>query len=106
MLLDRLVAGCTSVLPDATVVVTGSLALGDYRPGKSDVDLLVLSDAPTDGLVEAVKRRGVRSQASSIYASCGTRWRRGQGAGRTWRSGSRTTAIGSRWSVTPRKLIL
>src|SRR5215212_7853415 len=56
MLLDRLVAGCTSVLPDATVVVTGSLALGDYRPGKSDVDLLVLSDAPTDGLVEAVEQ--------------------------------------------------
>ncbi len=56
MLLDRLAAACTSVLPDATVIVTGSLALGDYQPGKSDVDLLVLSDAPTDGLVEAVEQ--------------------------------------------------
>jgi hypothetical protein len=56
MLLGRLAAACTSVLPDATVIVTGSLALGDYQPGKSDVDLLVLSDAPTDGLVEAVEQ--------------------------------------------------
>jgi len=56
MLLDGLAAACTSVLPDATVIVTGSLALGDYQPGKSDVDLLVLSDAPTDGLVEAVEQ--------------------------------------------------
>ena len=56
MLLDRLAAACTSVLPDATMIVTGSLALGDYQPGKSDVDLLVLSDAPTDGLVEAVEQ--------------------------------------------------
>ena len=56
MLLDRLAAACTSVLPDATMIVTGSLALGDYQPGKSDVDLLVLSDAPTDGLVGAVER--------------------------------------------------
>lgn len=56
MLLDRLAAACSSVLPDATVIVTGSLALGDYQPGKSDVDLLVLSDAPTDGLVGAVER--------------------------------------------------
>jgi predicted nucleotidyltransferase len=56
MLLDRLAAAATSVLPDATVIVTGSLALGDYQPGKSDVDLLVLSDAPTDGLVEAVEQ--------------------------------------------------
>ena len=56
MLLDRLAAACTSILPDATVIVTGSLALGNYQAGKSDVDLLVLSDAPTDGLVEAVEQ--------------------------------------------------
>jgi Nucleotidyltransferase domain len=35
--------------------VHGSLALGAYQPGKSDVDLLVLSDAPTEGLVGAVE---------------------------------------------------
>jgi Nucleotidyltransferase domain len=55
MLLDRLKAACTSVLPDATVIVSGSLALGGYQPGRSDVDLLVLSDAATDGLVGAVE---------------------------------------------------
>jgi predicted nucleotidyltransferase len=60
VLLDRLAAACTSVLPDVTVIVTGSLALGDYQPGKSDVDLLVLSDSPTDGLLEAVEQ--ARSQ--------------------------------------------
>jgi hypothetical protein len=56
VLLDRLIAACTSVLPDATVIVHGSLALGDYVPGKSDVDLLVLSDAPADALVVAAER--------------------------------------------------
>lgn len=55
-LAERLTDVCTRVLPDATVIVHGSLALGDFRPGKSDVDLLVLSDAPTEGLVEAVER--------------------------------------------------
>lgn len=56
MLSDRLTAACTRVLSDATVIVTGSLALGDYQPGKSDVDLLVLSDESTDDLVEAVEQ--------------------------------------------------
>jgi hypothetical protein len=56
VLSDRLIAACTRVLPDATVIVTGSLALGDYRPGESDVDLLVLSDERTDGLVEAIEQ--------------------------------------------------
>lgn len=46
---------CARVLPDAKVIVHGSLALGGYQPGKSDIDLLVLSDAPTDGLVGAVE---------------------------------------------------
>jgi Nucleotidyltransferase domain len=56
VLLDRLAAACRSVLPDATLIVTGSRALGDYKAGESDVDLLVLSDASTDGLVEAVEQ--------------------------------------------------
>jgi predicted nucleotidyltransferase len=55
MLLDRLMDACTRALPDAKVIVHGSLALGGYQPGKSDVDLLVLSDAPTEGLVGAVE---------------------------------------------------
>jgi len=62
VLVDRLLAACTGVLPDATVIVTGSLALGDYEPGESDVDLLVLSDTPTGGLVEAVKQAWSQEQ--------------------------------------------
>jgi hypothetical protein len=54
-LLDRLTGLCRASLPDSTFIVHGSLALGDYIPGKSDLDVLVLSDAPTDGLVEAVQ---------------------------------------------------
>jgi hypothetical protein len=56
VLVDSLVTACIRVLPDATVILTGSLALGDYQPGESDVDLLVLSDARTDGLVDAVEQ--------------------------------------------------
>ena len=54
-LLDRLASICRASLPDSAFIVHGSLSLGDYVPGKSDLDLLVLSDAPTDGLVEAVQ---------------------------------------------------
>ena len=32
--------------PPASVILHGSLALGDYRPGLSDVDLLVVIEAP------------------------------------------------------------
>jgi hypothetical protein len=41
--------------------VQGSLALGDYRPSESDVDLMVFSDLPTFGLVEAVEREWERA---------------------------------------------
>jgi hypothetical protein len=54
MLLERLTAVCADVLRDSTVIVHGSLALGDYRSETSDVDLLVLSDAPVDELADAV----------------------------------------------------
>ena len=37
------------------MILHGSLALGDFLPGKSDVDLLVLSDSPTAGLEDAVR---------------------------------------------------
>lgn len=53
---DRISGVCTTVLPDATVILHGSLALGDFQPQRSDVDLLVISDAATDGLVAAVER--------------------------------------------------
>jgi ketosteroid isomerase-like protein/predicted nucleotidyltransferase len=46
----------------AGVILHGSLTLGDYVPGRSDVDLLVvvddpLSDAQLDALAEAVERQ-------------------------------------------------
>ncbi len=37
------------------MIVHGSLALGGYTPGTSDLDLLVLSDMATDRLAEAVQ---------------------------------------------------
>ena len=49
-----------AALPDATVILHGSLALGDFHPGRSDVDLLVISDAPTSGVVEEVRREWER----------------------------------------------
>jgi hypothetical protein len=56
---ERLSTACTTALPDATVIIHGSLALGDFQPEKSDVDLLVLSDASTAELVESVEREWV-----------------------------------------------
>src|SRR5215207_3704851 len=54
-LLERLTVLCRVALPDSSVIVHGSLALGGYSSDTSDLDLLVLSDAPTDGFVEAVQ---------------------------------------------------
>lgn len=53
---DRISGACTAVLPDATVILHGSLVLGGFRPLTSDVDLLVVSDAATGGLVAAVEQ--------------------------------------------------
>ena len=68
-IVERLSGACVAVLPDATVIVHGSLALGDFRPGSSDVDLLVISDKPTDGLVAAVERAWKEDPTTSISAS-------------------------------------
>jgi predicted nucleotidyltransferase len=40
-LVERISDACAALLPDATVIVHGSLALGDFQPGRSDIDLLV-----------------------------------------------------------------
>ena len=55
-LVERLSGACVALLPDATVIFHGSLALGDFCPGRSDVDLLVINDKPTKGLVAVVER--------------------------------------------------
>jgi hypothetical protein len=59
---ERLARGSAGVLADALVaaILHGSLVLGDYTPGKSDVDLLVvaergLADAEIAGLTELAR---------------------------------------------------
>ena len=57
---ESFAAACRALLPDATVIVHGSLALGDFRQGESDLDLLVLSNASTHGLAEALEEEWSR----------------------------------------------
>jgi hypothetical protein len=54
---ERLAHGCAQVLrdPDVGVILHGSLALGDYTPGRSDIDLLAVAEpALTDGEIAAI----------------------------------------------------
>ena len=58
---EALAGSCAQALGPtvASVILHGSLTLGDYLPGRSDIDLLVvvddpLTDAQVDGLTEAV----------------------------------------------------
>ncbi len=47
-LLDRFLTGLREVLPPTAVWVHGSLALGDFQPGRSDIDAIaVVESAPT-----------------------------------------------------------
>lgn len=47
-LLDRFLAGLHEALPPIALWVHGSLALGDFQPGRSDVDTIaVVASAPT-----------------------------------------------------------
>jgi hypothetical protein len=45
---EQLAAGCTDALGNrvVSVILHGSLTLGDFRPGRSDVDLLVVVEQP------------------------------------------------------------
>ncbi|QXE34893.1 nucleotidyltransferase domain-containing protein [Streptomyces sp. GMY02] len=45
-LLTRFADGMSAVAPPAALWAHGSLALGDFRPGRSDLDLVALTDAP------------------------------------------------------------
>jgi predicted nucleotidyltransferase len=61
---EALARGCAAALGRAVagVILHGSLTLGDYLPGRSDVDLLVVVDEPPSGarlaaLVEAMASR-------------------------------------------------
>jgi hypothetical protein len=64
---EELAAVCVRELGDAVVAVIlhGSLVLGDFRPGRSDVDVLVVVERPLrDGEIEALRERvdGLRTQ--------------------------------------------
>ncbi|WP_327268127.1 nucleotidyltransferase domain-containing protein [Streptomyces sp. NBC_01218] len=45
-LIDRFLRGIREVLPEVTLWAHGSLAGGDYRPGRSDLDLIAVTDLP------------------------------------------------------------
>ncbi|HEY3504644.1 MAG TPA: nucleotidyltransferase domain-containing protein [Actinocatenispora sp.] len=47
-LLDRFVAELRETVAPVAVWAHGSLALGDFRPGRSDLDLLAVVDTPPD----------------------------------------------------------
>lgn len=47
-LLDRFVAELRDAVAPVAVWAHGSLALGDFRPGRSDLDLLAVVDTPPD----------------------------------------------------------
>ncbi|MFF8911952.1 nucleotidyltransferase domain-containing protein [Streptomyces sp. NPDC015032] len=46
LLLDRFIADAGRAVPLEAVWAHGSLALGDYRPGRSDLDLVTLVETP------------------------------------------------------------
>jgi hypothetical protein len=58
---ERFVGVARGALADAAIIVHGSLALGDFSEEESDIDLLVLSDASTHGLVEALEAEWSRN---------------------------------------------
>lgn len=46
--LDEYLAPLDAVLPGAWVYLTGSAVLGDWRPGRSDLDILTVTPHPLD----------------------------------------------------------
>jgi Nucleotidyltransferase domain len=57
-LLDQFTASLRGALPVAALWAHGSLALGDFQPGRSDLDLIALIDAPpTTGQRAALRAR-------------------------------------------------
>lgn len=75
--LDKLVAAAKKALGDklVSVVVHGSAARGDYRPGRSDVDVVVVVDGATLADLEAlgdplaIARWSARIEAMILEAS-------------------------------------
>ncbi len=56
-LLDRFLAGLRETLPPVAVWAHGSLAMGDFQPGRSDLDLIaVVEAAPDAGQLQRLER--------------------------------------------------
>jgi hypothetical protein len=68
-LLDRLTADVGRVLPLVALWAHGSLALGDFQPGRSDLDLVALIGAEvTDGQKQELRRMHETLQAQMPLA--------------------------------------
>jgi predicted nucleotidyltransferase len=65
---ERLARGCAEIFGEALVaaIVHGSLVLGNYRPGRSDVDLLVVAEQElTDGEIAALTELAAAQRAQA-----------------------------------------
>jgi hypothetical protein len=49
LVLQRFVSAVRQAVPTVAVWAHGSLALGDFQPGRSDLDLIAVVEAPLDG---------------------------------------------------------
>ncbi|MEU5665873.1 nucleotidyltransferase domain-containing protein [Streptomyces longwoodensis] len=49
LVLQRFVSAVRQAVPTVAVWAHGSLALGDFQPGRSDLDLIAVVDVPLDG---------------------------------------------------------
>ncbi|MBF6496570.1 nucleotidyltransferase domain-containing protein [Nocardia cyriacigeorgica] len=58
----RLAESCSTIVGDATrsVILHGSLATGEFRPQRSDIDLLMVSDTELTDDMRAALERSVR----------------------------------------------
>jgi hypothetical protein len=65
-LLDRFAANADAVLPLTALWAHGSLALGDYQPGRSDLDLVALIGTAPDGTQEQDLRRAHQALHSQV----------------------------------------
>ena len=68
LLLDRFADDAGGVVPLAALWAHGSLALGDFQPGRSDLDLVALTEAAPAGALGVLARLGApASVVRDIY---------------------------------------
>ena len=94
--LEAVTAQVRDIFGDRVVGVytTGSLALGDYRPGRSDIDLMVVVAGSEDldlrrQLARRLDHRVLACPAAGLEFVC-TRWQ--PLAGRPWMPGTCSTS--------------